>query len=85
MDEMHESEPLGDGGVRVDQENVGIGIERGGGEFPDPGTPPSGSAPGETGVTKQEHGKGQFQEAYDSVADEVAASGALARDRDEDG
>ena len=51
---------------------------------PESDTPPSGSAPGETGVTKQEHGRGQFQEAYDSVPDEVAASGALARDRDED-
>lgn len=84
VDESAESAELGDREIRVDQQNVGIGIERGGGEFPDPDTPPSGSAPGETGVTKQEHGRGQFQEAYDSVPDEVAASGALARDRDKD-
>ena len=83
VDESAESAELGDRDIRVDQQNVGIGIERGNGEWPDPDTPPSGEAPGETGVTHQEHGKGQFQEAYDSVPIEVAASGSV--DHDDDG
>ena len=83
IDESAESAELGDRDIRVDQQNVGIGIERGGGEWPDPDTPPSGEAAGVTGETRQEHGHGQFQEAYDSVPDEVAASGSIGGHRDE--
>jgi len=85
IDEMYQSEPLGDDGERVDQESwAGKDNIRGGGEFPDPDTPPTESAGGEPGVTRQEHGKGQFQEAYDSVPDEVAASGAIDGHVDDD-
>jgi hypothetical protein len=77
IDESAESAELGDHDIRVDQQNVGVGIERGGGEWPDPDTPPSGEGGGVTGETRMEHGKGQFQEAYDSVPDDVRASGAI--------
>ena len=78
IDESAQSAELGDHDIRVDQQNVGIGVERGGGEFPDPDTPPSGEAgAGVTGETRQEHGKGQFQAAYDSVPEEVAVAGAI--------
>lgn len=46
---MYTSEPLEreDGSTYViQQQNVGPGIERGGGEFPDPHTPPEPPAPG---------------------------------------
>lgn len=44
IDEEVQSEPLGDANVRV--ENAPAGPRSlGGGEFPDPDTPPSGSAP----------------------------------------
>ncbi len=84
VDEMVESEPLGDDGERVDQENVGP-ASRGGGEFPDPHTPPSPSAPGSAGlVDSPEAGHGQFQEAYDGVPDEVAGVGSIKRDDGDD-
>ncbi|HVW32216.1 MAG TPA: hypothetical protein VHL53_06735 [Acidimicrobiia bacterium] len=35
-----------DGPRRPVQQNVGYGVEEGGGEFPDPNTPPSPGAPG---------------------------------------
>jgi hypothetical protein len=35
-----------EGEVVIEQENVGPGVERGGGEFPDPHTPPEAPAPG---------------------------------------
>jgi hypothetical protein len=60
-------------------ENIPVGNE-----YPDPDTPPTSTAGGETGVTHQEHGKGQFQEAYDSVPDEVAAVGSIAHDDEDD-
>jgi hypothetical protein len=66
VEESTQSEPLGDDGERVDQQNVGFGVERGGGEFPDPDTPPSDSAPGEPGVSSEPHGGGQFAEAYEA-------------------
>ena len=51
IDEMAVSEPLdlheGDDEV-VGQQNVGPGNMRGGGEWPDPDTPPSDAAPGST-------------------------------------
>jgi hypothetical protein len=74
VDEMTQSEALGDEKVRVDQQNTGPGSQRGGGEFPDPDTPPSEYAPGEEGVTHQEHGKGQFQGAYDEEQNETPPS-----------
>jgi len=40
------TEPLGDEGEVIEQENVGRDNMRGGGEWPDPDTPPSESAPG---------------------------------------
>ena len=78
VDETHESEPLGDDGERVDQQNVGP-ASRGGGEFPDPHTPPSESAPGDLRPTP-EPGQGQFQAAYDLADDQVAAVGSIKRD-----
>ena len=85
VDEMTESEPLGDEGERVDQQNVGP-ESRGGGEHPDPDpdTPPSDSAPGSAGlVDSPEPGQGQFQEAYDLADEQVAAVGSIKRE-DED-
>lgn len=41
----------------------------------------SGSAPGASGLVESpEPGHGQFQEAYDSVPDEVAAVGSIKHD-----
>jgi hypothetical protein len=40
------SEPLGDDDEVVAQQNVGRDNMQGGGEWPDPDTPPSESAPG---------------------------------------
>ena len=47
-DKRTESVPLEgeDGEYVVDQQNVGPGVERGGGEFPSPDTPPEPPAPG---------------------------------------
>jgi hypothetical protein len=54
-------------------------------EQPDPDAPPTPSAPGSEGMrSSPDHGQGQFQEAYDSVPDEVAASGSIAHDDDDD-
>lgn len=48
MDKRTQSVPIdtGDGDEIVEQQNVGRGVERGGGEFPDPHTPPEPPAPG---------------------------------------
>jgi hypothetical protein len=67
VDEMYESEPLGDDGRRVDQENVaGKDNLRGGGEYPDAHTPPDedAGAPGELRSSRPP-GQSQFQEAWD--------------------
>jgi hypothetical protein len=59
-------------------ENVPIGEE-----FPDPHTPPTGTAPGSAGMVESpEPGHGQFQEAYDKADDEVAAVGSIKHDDD---
>jgi hypothetical protein len=84
IDEMTQSEELGNAGVRVDQQNVGPGMQRGGGEFPDPDTPPSGSAPGKTGHTRKGHGHGQFQEAYDAADPEVASVGSIKHEEEDE-
>lgn len=55
------SEPLGDEDVVLEQQNVGPDDTRGGGEFPDPDTPPSGMAPADGSPAR---GQGQFDEAY---------------------
>jgi hypothetical protein len=62
-------------------ENVPIGEE-----FPDPHTPPTGTAPGSAGMVESpEPGQGQFQEAYDQADDAVAAVGSIKHDdRDDD-
>ena len=60
-------------------ENVPVGNE-----FPDPHTPPTGTAPGSAGMVESpEPGHGQFQEAYDKADPEVAAVGSIAHDDDE--
>lgn len=56
------SEPMGDADVVLENENAGVTQTRGGGEFPDPDTPPSGSAPADGSPRR---GKGQFDEVYD--------------------
>jgi hypothetical protein len=54
-------------------------------EFPDPHTPPTGTAPGSTGeVISPDPGHGQFQEAYDAVPEEVAAVGSIKHDDEDD-
>jgi hypothetical protein len=59
-DAMVHSDPLGDEGIVLENEPVGKTPARGGGEFPDPDTPPSGLA---AGKGHREHGKGQFAQA----------------------
>jgi uncharacterized spore protein YtfJ len=51
IDESVVGEPLDtEDGVRVPvQQNVGYGVEEGGGEWPDPNTPPKLPAPGAAG------------------------------------
>lgn len=46
QEEDVESEPLGDDEETIAQQNVGLTNMEGGGEWPDPDTPPSQSAPG---------------------------------------
>lgn len=67
-DAMNRSEPLGDEDVVIENEAGGGSARRGGGEFPDPDTPPSGAAPADG---SPERGKGQFDEAYQAVDDET--------------
>lgn len=71
-DKRTHSVPLdtNDGEAVINQQNVGAGVERGGGEFPDPATPPqppapgsaaSGSNIGDTLATLEDEGfRGQF-------------------------
>lgn len=70
VDEMVESAEIGPGDQRYDQEN-GAGVDNidGGGEYPDPDTPPAydAGAPGPELVGHQEHGKGQFNEVQPAV------------------
>ncbi|HYD10741.1 MAG TPA: hypothetical protein VEA78_11610 [Acidimicrobiales bacterium] len=63
------SEPLGDRDEQVDQQNVGVDNELGGGEFPDPETSPDrdAGAPGPEMVGHREHGQGQFNEHQPDV------------------
>lgn len=71
-DEMVRSEPLGDEDVVIENEPAGASQTRGGGEFPDPDTPPSGVAPADGSPP---HGQGQFSEAQ-RQADEARADRA---------
>ena len=73
-DDMVRSEPLGDEDVVIENETVGEAQTRGGGEFPDPDTPPSGVAPADG---SPEHGQGQFAEAYEEAGDERSGSGSI--------
>lgn len=73
-EDMVRSEPLGDEDVVIENETVGATQSRGGGEYPDPDTPPSGVAPADGAP---EHGHGQFADAYDEAGDEQAGSGAI--------
>jgi hypothetical protein len=76
IDAMVESEPLGEEEVVLENENAGVTQSRGGGEFPDPDTPPSGMAPANGSPPR---GRGTFDEAYASVDEETRASGAERR------
>ena len=64
------SEPLGDDGEVVEQQN-GAGMDniRGGGEFPDADTPPDrdAGAPGPELVGHREHNQGQFNDVQPDV------------------
>jgi len=69
-DKSVRSEPLGDRDERIDQQNMaGKDNINGGGEFPDPDTPPDerAGAPGPELVGHREHGKGQFNDAQPDV------------------
>jgi hypothetical protein len=72
-DDMVHSEPLGDEDVVIDNETAGVTRSRGGGEYPDPDTPPSGVAPGDGAP---ERGHGQFDEAYEESGSERSGSGS---------
>lgn len=70
IEEMVNSEAL-DLGVGpdqvVDQQNVSPGNEQGGGEWPDPTTPPSEAAPGSAGMgPDRSGGPSQFKETQES-------------------
>ena len=67
------SEPLGDEDAVLENEPAGATRSLGGGEFPDPDTPPSGSAPG---GGSPERGKGTFDEAYEEAGPDVSGSGS---------
>ena len=68
------SEPLGDDDVVIENQPAGATTTRGGGEFPDPDTPPSGVAPADG---SPERGQGQFDEAYEDAGDEQAGTGSI--------
>jgi hypothetical protein len=72
-DAMTRSEPIGEDDVVLENEPAGATASLGGGEFPDPDTPPSGAAPADG---SPERGKGTFDEAYRSVDEETRASGS---------
>jgi hypothetical protein len=65
------SEPLGDEDVVLEGQNVGADQTRGGGEYPDPDTPPSGVAPADGSPRR---GKGTFDEAYEEAGPDVSGS-----------
>jgi hypothetical protein len=65
------SEPLGDEDVVLEGQNVGADQNRGGGEYPDPDTPPSGVAPADGSPSR---GKGTFDEAYEEAGPEVSGT-----------
>jgi hypothetical protein len=67
------SEPVGDDGAVIENAPAGATESRGGGEFPDPDTPPSGAAPADGSPPR---GKGQFDEAYASVDEETRGAGS---------
>ncbi len=75
IDEMVVSEPLDlsddvDDEV-VEQQNVGPGNRRGGGEWPDPAAPPSDAAPGSAGMGPQRSGgPAQFKDPLDEEREE---------------
>jgi hypothetical protein len=57
------------------QQNVGPGNELGGGEWPDPETPPSDVAGGSAGIVRSpEHGQGQFARALREEADQESGT-----------
>jgi hypothetical protein len=70
-DEMVASEPLGDADAVIENEPTGTTPARGGGEYPDPDTPPSGSAPADG---SPERGKGTFDEAYEEAGPDRSGS-----------
>lgn len=53
-------------------------------EWPDPDTPPTDTASGEPGVTKEAHGRGQFEPGYEKVPEDVRDTGALPRDAEDE-
>lgn len=76
IDEMVVSEPLDlsddpDDEV-IEQQNAGPGNRRGGGEWPDPATPPSDAAPGSAGLgpERAEDAEPQFKVALDEEREE---------------
>ena len=72
-DKMVQSTPLGDEDVVLENESAGVTNSRGGGEFPDPDTPPSGVAPADGSPRR---GKGTFDEAYEEAGPDVSGSGS---------
>lgn len=62
IDDEVVSEPVGDRDVVLESESAGVTQTRGGGEFPDPDTPPSGAAPADGSPRR---GHGQFDEVYE--------------------
>ncbi len=75
VEEMVVSEPLDlsddDADEVVEQQNVGPGNRRGGGEWPDPGAPPSDAAPGSADMgPERADGPAQFKEALDEEREE---------------
>lgn len=70
-DAMTRSEPLGDDDVVVENDPSGATRSLGGGEYPDPDTPPSGVAPGGGSPAR---GHGTFDEAYEAAGDEASGS-----------
>ena len=61
------STPIGEEDVVMENEPSGATQSRGGGEFPDPDTPPSSMAPADG--RSPEHGQGQFAQAYEEEAE----------------
>jgi hypothetical protein len=70
-DDMVRSEPLGDEDVVLENESAGVTRSRGGGEYPDPDTPPSGVAPADGAP---ERGKGQFDDVYEEAGPDRSGS-----------